>query len=520
MEGLQDGKIVVAYQGDSAAYPTVSPFNPDQSYPEYKMGEIGAEPNNAYDSVRACFHQAGLDSEHYETGGWNPLKGLIRPGETVLLKPNLLKDSHPRYSGGWKYILTHGSVIRAVADYVWLALEGRGRVVIADAPQTDSSFSEIVRILGLEAIRDFYRAKGLEFELIDLRLEEWKSRDGVVLSRRRLAGDPCGCVAFNLDDASEFSDHNGAGHYYGADYDVGEVNFHHAGGRHEYLIAGSAINCDVVFSLPKLKTHKKAGITVSLKNLVGVNGDKNWLPHHTEGDPFNGGDEHPSPDARHKAERKLVSHFRRMSLALPGIGPWLHRRAKRVGSHIFGDTEEVIRSGNWWGNDTIWRMCLDLNKLIMYGKADGNLRAAAPENRKRHYVLVDGIIAGEGRGPANPDPVPAGIVVFGVHSASVDAACAYLMGFDPERIPIVRQAFRCRQYPLVEWDWRDVRIVSNRTQWNELLPNIPDESTFHFEPHFGWKGHIERAGSSAELIDEQFGSNISEAADSASARRL
>jgi hypothetical protein len=94
------------------------------------------------------------------------------------------------------------------------------------------------------------------------------------------------------------------------------------------------------------------------------------------------------------------------------------------------------------------------------------------------------------------------------------------MGFDPERIPIVRQAFRCRQYPLAEWDWREVRIVSNRLLWNELLPNIPDESTFHFEPHFGWKGQIERAISSGELIDEQFGSNISEAADSASARRL
>jgi hypothetical protein len=141
-------------------------------------------------------------------------------------------------------------------------------------------------------------------------------------------------------------------------------------------------------------------------------------------------------------------------------------------------------------------MCLDLNKIALYGNPDGTLRPGIPKNRKRHYVLVDGIIAGEGRGPMNPDPVPAGILVFGLHPATVDAACAYLMGYDPERIPIVRQAFRCRYYPLAEWDWRDVRIISNRPEWNGLLPDIPDDATFHFEPHFGWKGHIERITSS------------------------
>ena len=67
------------------------------------------------------------------------------------------------------------------------------------------------------------------------------------------------------------------------------------------------------------------------------------------------------------------------------------------------------------------------------------------------------------------------------------------MGFDPERIPIVRQSFRCRHYPLAEWGWQDVRLVSDRTEWNGPLPEVADEATFRFEPHFGWKGHIERA---------------------------
>lgn len=487
-----DERTVVAYRSTETSYPQSPPFHPHMRHPECPFAETGAEANAAYDSVRACLHQAGLDRERFDTPQWNPLAELIRPGETVLLKPNLVKEAHPRDPDGWRYVLTHGSVIRAVADYVYKALDGRGRIIIADAPQSDSSFAAIVARLGLDAIRDYYRSKGLDFELIDLRREEWTNREGVIVSRRRLPANAYGNVAFDLGNASEFNGHRGAGHYYGADYDAGEVNYHHTDGRHEYLIAGCAIKCDVVFSLPKLKTHKKAGITVSLKNLVGVNGDKNWLPHHTEGAPASGGDERPNSAAKDRTERRIAARLRRLSLDLPVVGTWLHRKARRVGAHIFGDTENVIRSGNWHGNDTVWRMCLDLNKLILYGNADGTLREPGAKNRKRHFALVDGIIAGQGSGPISPDPVLAGLIVFGVHPASVDAACAVLMGFDPERIPIVRQAFDCRAYPLTEWGWRDVRIVSNLTDCNGGLADIADDATLHFAPHFGWRGHIER----------------------------
>jgi hypothetical protein len=172
---------------------------------------------------------------------------------------------------------------------------------------------------------------------------------------------------------------------------------------------------------------------------------------------------------------------------------------------VFGDTETTVRSGNWFGNDTVWRMCLDLNKLVFYGNADGSLRAPGPKNRKRHYVLVDGIMAGEGRGPLNPDPVPAGAVLFGVHPPCVDAACAYLMGFDPQKIPIVANAFACRKLSLSNNSWQDVVVRSNEADWDRRLIEISGEHTFHFEPHFGWKRHIEMNGSketSAQQIVE------------------
>jgi uncharacterized protein (DUF362 family) len=384
---------------------------------------------------------------------------------------------------------------------VYLALAGRGRVVVADAPQTDTSFAEVRRIVGLDSIARFYSAQGLDFEIIDLRAEEWTNRDEIISDRRRLTGDPRGYCRFDLAGASEFASHSGAGRYYGADYDDREVNRHHTGGRHEYLVSRSAVEADVMFSLPKLKTHKKVGITVSLKNLVGINGDKNWLPHHTESGFRRRGDERPYTGLKSRIERAATRQLRHLSLALPSVGVEIHRRARRVGKSVFGDTEEVVRSGNWWGNDTAWRMCLDLNKILAYGNADGTLRPADASNRKRHFALVDGIIAGQGRGPSNPDPLQAGVVVFGTSPASVDAACAMLMGFDPDRIPLVRQAFRCERYPIADCCWPEVKLLSNRVEWHGLrLIDLPPEATFHFEPHFGWAGHIERCSAICNAV--------------------
>jgi len=486
-------KTVVAWRGQSARYPDVAPFSPATTYPEYAFPELSAEENEAYAAVRGCFQTAGLDASRFGTPAWNPLQELIHPGETVLLKPNLVHDRHPRDPQGWRYVITNGSIIRAVADYVWKAVGPEGKIILADAPQTDASFSKIVDLLGLDKIRDFYTVRGLRFELIDLRQEEWDTRGEVVVERRKLPPNPYGAIAFDLGSASEFANHRGAGHYYGADYDAGVVNYHHSGGRHEYLIAGCAVQCDVIFSLPKWKTHKKAGLTASLKNLVGVNADKNWLPHHTEGAPATGGDEHPNPNLKHRTERKVAAAVRGFSHRLPVLGPLVHRVARSAGKSVFGDTESTIRSGNWFGNDTIWRMCLDLNKLVFYGNPDGTLRAPESKNRKRHYVLVDGVIAGEGRGPMNPDPVEAGVVLFGTHPPSVDAACAYLMGFDPDRIPIVARAFQCASFSLADHGWRDVELRSNSPQWTGALPEISPGDTFHFKAHFGWSGRIERS---------------------------
>jgi len=104
----------------------------------------------------------------------------------------------------------------------------------------------------------------------------------------------------------------------------------------------------------------------------------------------------------------------------------------------------------------------------------------------------------------NPDPVAAGVVLFGVHPPSVDATCAYLMGFDPDKVPIVSRSFQCRRFPLSDHAWREIVVRSNLAAWNRQLAEISPADTFHFKPHFGWKEHIEQVPSRGIPADQTF----------------
>ena len=492
MPPLNDPSVVLVLS-EQAAYPACAPFSPDEPFPELgPAADRSLQPNHIYRAVREALHLAGLDAGNFGKPTWNPLGEFIRPTHFVLLKPNLVKEYHPRDPQGWIYTITHGSVIRAVADYVWKALEGRGRVMIADAPQTDSRFDKIVTLLQLDKLQTYYRGKGLDLELADLRKEEWVNVEEVIVDRRPLPGDPNGCIAFDLADRSEFIGHVGAGRYYGADYDDGEVNRHHTSGRHEYLFSGSAVQCDVFINLPKLKTHKKTGVTLNLKNLVGVNGDKNWLPHHTVGTPRDGGDQFPSMTLRRTIEHHTAATLRKVALGMPGVGTRLLRRARKAGKRVFGDNDRVVRSGNWHGNDTTWRMCLDLNKIVLYGRPDGTFRAADHAGRKTYLSFIDGVVGGQGNGPMDPDPLPAGAILFGADPGSVDAAAASLMGFDVEKIPLITTAFAARGFPVSFGDWRSIDLRSNHPLWSVPPAELArSAAALKVVPHFGWVGHIE-----------------------------
>ena len=85
--------------------------------------------------------------------------------------------------------------------YVFKALNGTGKVIVADGPQTDSSFSEIYKRLDLGSIKDeCYKLYGQQIDILDLREEEWIAVNGVIKERIKLKGDPKGYLEIDLQE--------------------------------------------------------------------------------------------------------------------------------------------------------------------------------------------------------------------------------------------------------------------------------------------------------------------------------
>jgi len=482
----------VAVVNGACGYESRPPFSPHHAWPEYPFdaATTSGEPNPGYEAVREALALLRLDAGRMGTPKWNPLGDIVGPGDTVVLKPNLVRhfrDSNPDPAD---CVMTHGSVIRAVLDYAYLALGGEGRLIIADAPHNDADFAEVRRQIGLDEIQEFYRRYAkLPVAVHDLRPEEAAKIDGVIVGHTPLPGDPAGYVTADLGRHSMFAEVTHLCHLlYGSEYDTGELHRHHHDQVHEYRISKTILNADVVISLPKLKTHKKTGITVNMKNLVGINGNKNWLPHHREGTPAQGGDQFPDNRLRHRLERSSVAIFKQWFPRLGRLRPLIAGPVKALGKQLFGDTNvDAIRSGNWHGNDTTWRMVIDLNRILAYADSEGRIH-----NRpvRRFFSVVDGIIAGEGNGPMDPVPKNAGLVLAGFNPVAVDLACARLMGFDHVKLPVLNRCLDDHSLPLVNFDVSKVVARSNDRRFQRPLREFSGPC-YAFAPHFGWRGHIE-----------------------------
>jgi uncharacterized protein (DUF362 family) len=472
-------------------YPAEPPFDPGEAYPESPFPGRIDPGNRVYGMVRNALLRLGLDRDRAGTPDWNPLHGLVRPGDTVFVKPNMIAHRHALRPEEWECVITHGSVLRAVLDYVFLALDGRGAILVGDAPQTDSRFDAISEHMGLAALRQLYLDRDLKIEIIDLRDEYWVEKDGIYVEKVPLSGDPRGGVSADLGAHSMFAELDGRGYtYYGAYYDTEETNRHHRDGRHEYAISATPLQADVFISVPKLKTHKKCGITVNLKGLVGINADKNWLPHYRIGSPAEGGDQFPDGGIKGRLENAVVLTAKRFLRGNHPLPVLLARKLKRTGYRWFGGTEEVVRSGNWHGNDTVWRMSLDLNRILIHAAPDGTL---TPDTRppKRFFSVVDGVVGMEGNGPVAGEAAPSGVIVAGDNPVAVDAVCACLMGFDCRKLPLIHQALAPHPFPLFSGTYDDIEVQTNHPPWRRPPPAWPGCADPPFRPHFGWRGHME-----------------------------
>jgi len=223
---------------------------------------------------------------------------------------------------------------------------------------------------------------------------------------------------------------------------------HHQPGRHEYLVTRSVFDADLLINLAKMKTHIKAGLTGALKNLIGINGHKEFLPHHILGSSDRGGDCYAKGNGVRRLHDAVYDGFWTRYGELSKSSRWagsmvlaaLWRTAQLL-------DRESISTGSWHGNETIWRTTLDMNHLLYFGSRPP----------RRVISIVDGIIAGEGEGPLRPTPKLTGLLLGGENPAYIDATLARLIGYNIARVPTVYNAIYHRKSrfggPHLE-DWR------------------------------------------------------------------
>jgi len=260
----------------------------------------------------------------------------------------------------------------------------------------------------------------------------------------------------------------------------------HRPGRHRYLVAKDILEAGLVINVPKLKTHMKAGVTLALKNLVGINGSKEFLPHHRKGAADRGGDNYETSSVPKRVLEHVLDWFNRHHLNRAGF---YGRGARLAYKLLWLDKirgRPINVEGGWHGNDTVWRMCLDLNKILLYADGTGHL-VDTPRRVTLH--ITDGVVAGDGEGPLRPDPVPLGAIVASLNPAAHDWVTTTLMGLNPATVPIVARAFDYPVAGLITLKPGQLQVRYSDTSAGPVAHK--SNRNIHFKPAAGWRGHIE-----------------------------
>ena len=264
------------------------------------------------------------------------------------------------------------------------------------------------------------------------------------------------------------------------DYPPSATNAYHGAGRHIYILSKEVLEAELIVSVPKLKVHEKVGLSCALKGVVGTVARKECLPHYRLGGPAENGDEFPRAFVLAKTGSRLLcwADERGCGIVANGIRivgkgcRWLARRLYRIPT-----------GGGWKGNDTAWRMVLDLARLLRYARSDGTLSTTPVRD---HVAIVDGLVAGEGEGPLRPSPRRMGVIVAGADACAVDYACALVAGWDPARLPLIANSFGCEPYRLTKLTPEAIKFFINGRpiSGSELARQFRPP----LKPPLGWAG--------------------------------
>lgn len=347
-------------------------------------------------------------------------------GKKILIKPNWVR--HAILPDDELCLRTHDSFVIAVLKII---LEmSPAEVLIADAPIQGCDWGRMITSSFISEINRFEQQFKIPIIIRDLRRRTFSIKDNSPESSLRPLLD---YIIFDLGKESKLEPITIQGKpiFRVTNYDPERMSYAHAPGIHKYCIAKEFFESDVVISLPKIKTHQKTGLTGALKNIVGINGDKDFLPHHRLGGTGRGGDCYPGNSyMRYCSELVLDCANRRQ-------GKKAFRFYQKLSSLLWilswPGPEHNIAAG-WYGNDTTWRMVADLNRIALFGMADGTVSGI---QQRQILSICDAIIAGQGEGPLSPDPLPLGFISISNCSTLNDQAMSVLMGLPKEKIPLL-----------------------------------------------------------------------------------
>ncbi len=420
--------------------------------------------------------------------------GHLKP-ERIVLKPNwVLHESDPSFP--IRALVTDARVIAATVEACLNLFPGARSILVGDCPLQWGDWPLMCQQSGLSPLmEEFVRRSDGRVRFHDLRKEVFRRSEGTFLVASDAPhGDPHGYREVKLGGSSHLEPISGEANRFAVnDYSASVTRSNHLPGDHRYFISQSVLDADLFINLPKWKTHQKSGITCALKNLVGTNADKAYLPHFRRGAPRWGGDEYPDENRwlywaqtnlREKLQKRSRWAFR---LLKPG---WeLLKRLRGIETRLGQAGAQPKRfytaGGAWHGNETIWRMIYDLNLIIQCVDREGNLHR---EPQRAYFSIVDGLVAGEGNGPLQPFPRDTGWLAFGDDPFAVDASFAWFMGFDPARLPLLA---RREAYLGPSWGDFDLPLLDAELDGSPIRV-LESPVNLHFAPAPGWRNHIER----------------------------
>jgi len=456
-------------------------------YPESLLS-VKTQYKAVYDSVRQLLFTAKLDKNNFGTERWNPLGEFIKPGNNVLIKPNLvLHESHNKNEDYYS-VVTHPVLIRCMIDYVAIALEKSGKITIGDAPINSANFDLLCENLGLHTIKKQYNEIGLKIDLVDFRLYKMnKDLHGIITNQAaKVKNDSY--VEIIMDKESMLTDISDKYERFRVtEYDGDTMPVYHNRKFHRYCFHKIALEADVVISIPKIKTHRKAGMTCAMKNFVGLNGNKDWLPHHTKYSIEEGGDEYLNKSFRKKIISKSWDiRWKQKNVVSQKLLLWFEKQVAR--SRRILPFKDNFSEGSWYGNKTISRTVNDLNRAILYCDTDGRLQ---DKPQRKILYLVDGLICGEGEGPMAATSKFCNMLLWGFNAYAVDLVVSRLMGFDYKKMDTFTVCSSINNYKIAAFKPEEVEIYVSGVAKKLNLNNLREYISFNFEPASGWTNHIE-----------------------------